>query len=98
MSAATMECVRERIATTAPEDVRLRTLLVLAHELLRQRALLDEATVPRPYEPGAAADGGDPVESYAELVARIRAVALAVLPPGARVLVVSRGDEDLMPP
>jgi hypothetical protein len=99
MSGATLERVRARIATTAPEEVRLRTLLVLAHELLRQRALLDAA--PRAAlacEPAVAADGGESVADYAELVERINAAALARLPHDARVLVVSRGDDDLLPP
>ena len=99
MSAATLERVRERIATTAPEDARLRTLLVLAHELLRQRALLDEARAATPRrEPASAADGGEPVADYDELVRHVHATALATLPAGARVLVVSRGDEALLPP
>lgn len=98
MSAAALEAVRERIASTAPEEARLRTLLVLAHELLRQRELLDAVPVPVAYEPASAADGGAPVEDYAELVQRIHAAALATLPAGARVLVVSRGDEALFAP
>ncbi|HKG02357.1 MAG TPA: hypothetical protein VKB03_04200 [Conexibacter sp.] len=99
MSAATMERVRERIATTAPEDARLRVTLVLAHELLRQRMLLDAApTAPQPYEPAAAAHGNEAVEDYGELVRRIHAVALAKVPREARVLVVSRGDEALLSP
>jgi hypothetical protein len=99
MSAATLERVRERIATTAPEEARLRTLLVLAHELLRQRALLEEARTATPRrEPTAAADGGEPIEDYTELVQRINATALATLPADARVLVVSRGDDALLPP
>jgi hypothetical protein len=98
MSAATLERVRERLAATAPEEARLRTLLVLAHELLRQRELLAAAPAPAPYEPASAADGGEPVEDYAELLERIHATALATLPPDARLLVVSRGDEALFPP
>jgi hypothetical protein len=96
MSAATLERVRERIATSAPEETRLRVVLVLAHELLRQRALLDAA--PQPCEPASAADGGEADVDYGELVQRIHAVALAQLPSGAHVLVVSRGDEALLPP
>ena len=98
MSSATLERVRERIATTAPEDVRLRTMLVLAHELLRQRELLEAAPGAAPFDPALAADGGAPVADYTELVQRIHAVALARLPHGARVLVVSRGDDALFPP
>lgn len=100
MSAATMERLRERIATTAPEDAQLRTLLVLAHELLRQRALLEEAQArtPAAYEPALAADGGEAVADYGELTRRIHAIAAARLPHGARVLVVSRGDDALFPP
>jgi hypothetical protein len=72
---------------------------VLAHELLRQRALLDEAQARTPRrEPATAADGGEPVADYAELVERIHATALGALPAGAHVLVVSRGDEALLPP
>jgi hypothetical protein len=99
MRAATMERVRERIATTAPEDARLRVVLVLAHELLRQRALLDEAqdAAAPSCEPAAAA-GGEAVEDYGELIRRIHAVATAQLPQDARVLVVSRGDDALLPP
>ncbi|HEU4703249.1 MAG TPA: hypothetical protein VFS37_12270 [Conexibacter sp.] len=96
MSAAALERVRERIATSAPEEARLRTLLVLTHEVLRQRELLDAAPPRR--EPSTAADGGAPVADYAELVERIHAVALAQLPPDARLLVVSRGDAALFPP
>jgi hypothetical protein len=96
MSAATLERVRERIATTAPEEARLRMMLVLAHELLRQRALLDAAAAP--YESAAAADGGEPVADYEELIQRIHTTALAALPAEAHVLIVSRGDEALFPP
>lgn len=96
MSAATMERLRERLATASgPRDARLRVLLVLAHELLRQREAL--AAVPR-VEPACAADGGALVEDYDELVRRIAAVAAATLPPGARVLVASRGDDALLAP
>lgn len=99
MSTATMELMRERIAaTTAPEDARLRVVLVLAHELLRQRELLEEAATLQAHEPAAAADGGDAVEDYSDLIRRIHAVAVAKLPRDARVLVVSRGDDALLPP
>jgi hypothetical protein len=99
MSAATMARLRERLATTSGEDAQLRTMLVLAHELLRQRALLDEAQARTPTrEPAAVADSGELIADYAELVQRIHAVAAATLPRGARVLVVSRGDETLLLP
>jgi hypothetical protein len=99
MSAATLERVRERIATTAPEEARLRTLLVLAHELLRQRELLEQARTATPRrDPTAAADGGEPVADYAELIQHIHGAALAALPAEAHVLVVSRGDDALLPP
>jgi hypothetical protein len=99
MSAATLERLRERIATSAPDEARLRTLLVLAHELVRQREQLDAARAATPRRPPArAAEGGEPVTDYGELVARIHAVAQAMLPAGARVLVVSRGDDALLAP
>lgn len=96
MSAATMERLRARLATaSAPQDARLRVLLVLAHELLRQRALLD-AAAPLRVAPAPVADAA--VEDYDELVRCVQAVAAATLPPGARVLVVSRGDDALLAP
>lgn len=99
MSAATMERMRERIAATAPEEARLRTMLVLAHELLRQRELLEAAQRATPRSlPASAADGGEAVEDYGQLIDRIHAVAASTLPHGARVLVVSRGDDALFPP
>jgi hypothetical protein len=99
MSAATMAQLRERLATTSREDAQLRTMLVLAHELLRQRAALNEAQRPGGrMEPASAATAAETVEDYGELVRRIHAVAAATLPRGARVLVVSRGDETLLPP
>jgi len=98
VSATTLERVRERIATTAPDDARLRTLLVLAHELLRERAEREQAAAAPAAEPAAAADGGAAVASYGELVARIHTVAREELPREARVLVVSRGDDALLPP
>ena len=98
MSAATMERVRERIATTAPEDARLRVVLVLAHELLRQRALLEEAATAQAHEPAAATNGSESVEDYGDLIRRIHAVAAAQLPQDAQMLVVSRGDDALLPP
>ncbi|HEX4804556.1 MAG TPA: hypothetical protein VFU94_01540 [Conexibacter sp.] len=94
MSAATMERLRERLATASgPQDARLRVLLVLAHELLRQREALDAAAQPR-LAPAPIA--GAPVEDYGALLRRIHAIATATLPPGARVLVVSRGDDALL--
>jgi hypothetical protein len=99
MSAATMERVRERIATSAPEETCLRTLLVLAHELLHQRALVESARQAMPrVQPATAASSGEPVGDYGELVRRVHATALAALPRDARVLVVSRGDEALLAP
>lgn len=96
MSAATMERLRGRLATAnGPQDAPLRVLLVLAHELLRQRELLD-AAAPLPHAPAPAADAT--VDDYGELVRRIRALASATLPAGARVLVVSRGDDALLAP
>jgi hypothetical protein len=94
MSAATMERLRERLATaSAPRDTRLRVMLVLTHELMRQRALLDAAgPLTLPSAPAADPAVGD----YGELVRHVHAVASATLPPGARVLVVSRGDDALL--
>jgi hypothetical protein len=99
MSAVAMERMRERIAASAPQDTRLRATLVLAHELLRQRELLEQARAATPRrEPASVAEGREPLDDYDELVRRVNATALAALPPGARVLVVSRGDEQLLPP
>jgi hypothetical protein len=95
----TLAALRERLARTEPADARLRVMLVLAHEALRQRAAAAAALEAAGLgaEPREAA-GQEPVdpEDYERLVARINEIAARVVPSHARALVVSRGDEELL--
>jgi hypothetical protein len=91
--------LRTRLATTSAQDGALRALLVLAHETLRRQAALEQALrAGTRANATPAAAGAARIEDYGELVARIRATLAGKLPPGARVLVVSRGDEALLAP
>ncbi len=80
-------------------EARARVLLVAAHEILRRRAA-DRTASPEPFRlpPSieALAGRGDEGQSYAELVPRVRATAEERLPAGASLLVVSRGDPELL--
>jgi hypothetical protein len=96
---ARMLRVRERLAATSARETHLRTLLVLAHETLRREAALEEALAVGPrWDPAPIGAVEEPIEDYAELVARIHAILAGRVPSGARVLVVSRGDETLLAP
>jgi len=94
-----MARIRARIARTDPSDVRLRVLLVCAHERARRRYELarpPRAAVPRPERDSAGRDRSREGREYARIVPRICAVAERVLPEDAHVLVVSRGDDALL--
>jgi hypothetical protein len=89
--------VRERLAATSQREGELRVMLVLAHEALRREAALEQALAADALWTAAPIGGEDAlVEDYAELIARIHTILSGKLPPGARVLVVSRGDEALL--
>jgi hypothetical protein len=96
-----LEWICSRLALTEAGDVRLRSLLVIAHEALRRRTAEEdarsEATAASP--PPLAGILGSRVEDvpdYAALVAQVRATAESEVPEGAHVLVVSRGDPELL--
>jgi hypothetical protein len=86
--------IRERIATSRPDEGQLRAMLVLAHEVVRARA--PSAILAREVVDDAAPRAA--VGDYSELVARIQGVVKATVPAGSRILVVSRGDGDLLFP
>jgi hypothetical protein len=91
-----LAAIRERLKTTTSADLSLRLVLVTAHETLRRSASIGE---PERSDVPAAASPRDELrvtyEDYLEMVDRIRGVASTLLPAGARVLVVSRGDDAL---
>ncbi len=92
-----MERIRERLTATSEGDPALRVMLVLAHELERYRALTAaleaERIEPAPSVIRTARASGD----YSELVARVHELVTTMIPVNARVLVISRGDDALLP-
>lgn len=94
-----MEWIRSRIAATRPNEERLRSLLVITHESLRRRFAedsgLDDTTHHRPLAAVVRSRFED-ISDYPELVQGVRARVETELPDGARVLVVSRGDPELL--
>jgi len=95
-----LEHVRTLIAATERDDRALRVALVLVHEALRRAlATPDESVgaVPRPRFDGERwGDGYERIASYQALVERVRERTIVTVPPGARVAVVSRGDDRLL--
>ncbi|MDX6505336.1 MAG: hypothetical protein QOE29_2461 [Gaiellaceae bacterium] len=93
--ARAVTAVREGLAEGRPE-VRARLVLVALHERLRAGASTPEerldvaATLVEPRLPGKR------FEDYGRLVDRVCARATELLPQGAHVLVVSRGDTALL--
>jgi hypothetical protein len=98
---ARMAGLRGRLAETSQDDGALRVMLVLAHELVHQqqsaaRTLAPpESSATRPSVAGAVGPGAN---SYAQLVNRVREIVTRVVPPGASILVVSKGDDALLTP
>jgi len=103
MTAATtsrrrLDWICERARETPADDVGARVLLVLAYERVRR----DEAdTQVAPDE--AAVSFTSPVwdnahkhDEYVALVERVRVRVQEVIPPGKRVLVLSKGDNELL--
>ena len=89
-----MVWIRSRLPSTRTGDVRLQSLLVAVHESLR-RGLAEEEGMPQPLSDLV----GEPFEEipdYSAFVEQVRATAEAEVPDGAQVLVVSRGDPDLL--
>jgi hypothetical protein len=93
-----MARIRDRLARTTEDDRSLRVMLVLAHEAVRRGA-----------PPPAVEDAHEPVghgaptkplsgDHYADLVDWVSRLVVDVVAPGSTVLVVSRGDDQLLPP
>jgi len=96
--APTLVRIRERLADTGESDRALRVMLVLAHEAVRRRQeaalAVDQGDAVRVTAPTAPVDRDD----YSELLARLHEIVAASVPAGAKILVVSRGDESLLVP
>jgi hypothetical protein len=88
-----MSWIRARLAATRAGDMRLRSLLVLVHESLRRRAA--EEDTPPPLA-DVVAEPFEEIADYSMFVEQVRAAAERELPDGAQVLVVSRGDPELL--
>lgn len=76
-------------------------MLVLAHEALIQRERGRQAAPSTGLEGGGPAPvAGDsmPADGYRALVSRVRAIVGGVVVPGSRILIVSKGDDDLLVP
>src|SRR5216117_1330283 len=89
-----MVWVRSRLASTRADDVRLQSLLVAVHESLRRRLAGEQAPLPP-----LAHVVGEPFEEirdYPAFVEQVRTMVEAEVPDGAQVLVVSRGDPELL--
>jgi transposase len=94
-----MARIRARLKATTEHDRALRVMLVLAHETLRRStevAAADAAAGSRP--PVAPVTAPVTRDDYAELVRRVQDIAAETVPAGARILVVSRGDDELLVP
>jgi hypothetical protein len=98
---ARMARLRGRLAETSEDDGALRVMLVLAHELVHQqqsaaRTLAPpESSATLPSVAGAVSPGAN---GYPELVNRVRDIVTRVVPPGASILVLSKGDDALLAP
>jgi hypothetical protein len=95
-----LEHVRTLIAATERDDRALRVALVLVHEALRRALATPDESVgadPRPrFDAERWDDGYERIASYQALVERVRERTIVTVPPGARVAVVSRGDDRLL--
>src|SRR5438105_15885193 len=88
---ARMARIRRRLAETTERDKPARMMLVLAHEALRHQ---EAARTARPSGPEPVSTPALPCD-YRMLTERIKQIIARTVPHGARVLVVSRGDEAL---
>lgn len=95
--------IRDRLAATSEDERVLRVMLVLSHEAVSRQALARTALAAATGGPERKAPSAPPVTApatgeYAQLVDRIQEVVAVKVPAGARILVVSRGDESLLVP
>jgi hypothetical protein len=103
-----LEVLLARVELVTSREEELRAMLLGAHDQLMRRAEMIKAELQAELQqsvsqPDATLEthslsqshGGQSVD-YPGLVGQIREVAKAVLPPGATVVVVSKGDEELL--
>lgn len=94
-----MARIRERLAETSDGDRRLRVMLVLAHEALRNGEAGDARSAQMEgHDAGTSPAPPVGAEDYSRLVSRIHDLVAASVPTGARLLVVTRGDDTLLVP
>lgn len=96
---ARLEALRRRLASTSDGDAALRTLLVLAHETIRQRQIAAEAAARARHLSASRT----PVKrsfpgTYHELIEHVHAVVRAHIPVGARLLILGKGDDAILIP
>jgi hypothetical protein len=91
---AELERLRRQVAFLQRREETLRAALFSARD-----QLVAQSTGPAPAplaEPEQAATPGPAPLAYGDLLQRVRAAAVAVLPPHAGVAVISRGDDELL--
>lgn len=93
--AVELEQLRRRVAFLQRREETLRAALFSARDQLVMQSTGPAPAPPAEPELAAAAPGPAPL-AYADLLQRVRAAAVAVLPPHAVVAVISRGDDELL--
>ena len=96
-----LERIRERLRGTTRDQRDLRVLLVLGHELIRarlERGSLHEQVAKTKEDVASAPELGTLLSDYDALVGHIHEVVRDHALEGARILVVSRGDDRLLVP
>jgi hypothetical protein len=96
---AQMSAVRTCLAGSAAKDRRLTLVLAAVHEVLRRRAVapLPATVQARRFDAARWPDGkAERLRLYDELVDRLRSRVSDVVPAGASIAVVSRGDQRLV--
>jgi hypothetical protein len=97
-----LENVRSLIAATEKDERNIRVVLVLVHEALRSALAASAdpvaADVPPPRFDAERwrIDSHARISAYDALVERVRERTIAVVAPGARIAMVSKGDERLL--
>jgi hypothetical protein len=90
--------VRDRLRAMRVDERAIRTMLVLTYEVLRQRQLLADLDRWRGREAATIAASAEPCTDYPQLVESIHRLVARVVPQGARILLISRGDDELLVP
>jgi hypothetical protein len=92
-----MGALLRRLELTGDDEPGLRTALILAYEVLRERQAFEEATngcLTRA-EPTVAATAAS-IDDYAAVIANVHDAVHRCVRAGSRLLVVSRGDDALL--